>query len=67
MKDILINGKKVFNGKMLVEFREKFNLDLSDNDWKEKEKRRKEFRKEVEEKFEETAKYMEEARRAKFY
>ena len=35
-------------------------------DWNEKEKRMKEFRGEVDSRFEETAKYMEEARRVKF-
>ncbi|MBS3083652.1 hypothetical protein J4423_02505 [Candidatus Pacearchaeota archaeon] len=55
--------KKAFNGKMLVEFRHKYGEIIKNIDTKDMEERMKEFREEVEERFEETAKYMEESRK----
>ena len=48
---------------MLVEFRHKYGEIIKNIDTKDMEERMKEFREEVEERFEETAKYMEESRK----
>ena len=57
--------KKSFNGKMLVKFRHKYDGLIKNIDTKEMEGRMKEFREEVDSRFEETAKYMEESRKLK--
>ena len=55
--------KKALNGKMLVEFRNKYSEIIKNIDTKDMEERIKGFREEVDSRFEETAKYMEESRK----